>query len=115
MLSPRVSNVPHMLEAQHACCSRKMPEQCQCCAPQKKELMLSQLRAELCIGDERHDELRQCVSAGEDRPWLRHALMQYPSPTPACTDGEKLVYACLLKPTDHCKLASGSTGIARRT
>ena len=42
---------------------------------QKKELMLSQLRAELCISDERHDELRQCVSAGEERPWLRHALI----------------------------------------
>jgi hypothetical protein len=41
---------------------------------QKKELMLSQLRAELCISDERHDELRQSVSAGEERPWIRRAL-----------------------------------------
>ena len=35
--------------------------------------MLAQLRSELCISDERHEELRQCVSSGEDRPWLRCA------------------------------------------
>lgn len=39
--------------------------------PQKKELMLAQLRAELKISDERHEELRQFISNGEERPWLR--------------------------------------------
>jgi hypothetical protein len=38
---------------------------------QKKELMLAQLRTELKISDERHEELRQCISNGEDRPWLK--------------------------------------------
>jgi hypothetical protein len=40
-------------------------------AAQKKELMLAQLRAELCISDDRHLELRQSVASGEDRPWLK--------------------------------------------
>ncbi|EIE24883.1 hypothetical protein COCSUDRAFT_46996 [Coccomyxa subellipsoidea C-169] len=37
----------------------------------KKELMLAQLRTELKISDERHEELRQCISNEEDRPWLK--------------------------------------------
>ena len=38
---------------------------------QKKELMLAQLRSELCVSDDRHLELRQAVSEGEDQPWLK--------------------------------------------
>lgn len=38
---------------------------------QGKELMLSKLRTELCIADERHEELRQRLDAGEERPWVK--------------------------------------------
>ena len=38
---------------------------------QNKELMLSKLRTELCISDERHEELRQRLDSGEERPWVR--------------------------------------------
>ncbi len=33
--------------------------------------MLSKLRTELCIADERHEELRQRLDAGEERPWVK--------------------------------------------
>ncbi|CAK0786367.1 hypothetical protein CVIRNUC_009580 [Coccomyxa viridis] len=36
-----------------------------------KELMLSKLRTELCISDERHEELRQRLDSGEERPWVK--------------------------------------------
>ncbi|CAL5226734.1 g9587 [Coccomyxa viridis] len=36
-----------------------------------KELMLSKLRTELCIADERHEELRQRLDSGEERPWVK--------------------------------------------
>ena len=38
---------------------------------QNKELMLSKLRTELCISDERHEELRQRLDSGEERPWVK--------------------------------------------
>ncbi|KAK9830923.1 hypothetical protein WJX81_005699 [Elliptochloris bilobata] len=36
------------------------------------ELMLSKLRAQLHISDDRHLQLRQCVVDGDEQPWLRH-------------------------------------------
>ena len=42
-----------------------------CLRLQGKELMLSKLRTELCIADERHEELRQRLDAGEERPWVK--------------------------------------------
>ena len=46
---------------------------------QNKELMLSKLRTELCISDERHEELRQRLDSGEERPWVRCVLRTLPS------------------------------------
>lgn len=42
-----------------------------CLRLQGKELMLSKLRTELCITDERHEELRQRLDAGEECPWVK--------------------------------------------
>ena len=38
---------------------------------QNTEFMLSKLRAELHISDDRHLQLRQCVVDGDEQPWLR--------------------------------------------
>lgn len=40
---------------------------------QNTEFMLSKLRAELHISDDRHLQLRQCVVDGDEQPWLRCA------------------------------------------
>ena len=42
--------------------------------------MLSKLRAELHISDDRHLQLRQCVVDGDEQPWLRCALWVSMSP-----------------------------------
>ncbi|BDA49275.1 Protein EMSY-LIKE 3 [Coccomyxa sp. Obi] len=61
----------------------------------KKELMLAQLRTELKISDERHEELRQCISNGEERPWIKGRAQSVvgissdsepPSPAMGCRD-----------------------------
>ena len=36
-----------------------------------REFIITKLRTELGIGDERHSELRNAVAAGKDAPWFR--------------------------------------------
>lgn len=40
--------------------------------------MLSKLRTELCITDERHEELRQRLDTGEERPWVKYGPSHLP-------------------------------------
>ena len=55
---------------------------------QNTEFMLSKLRAELHISDDRHLQLRQCVVDGDEQPWLRCA--------PRCRTGTRISPARLL-------------------
>jgi len=58
-------------------------------ARQNTEFMLSKLRAELHISDDRHLQLRQCVVDGDEQPWRRCA----PNPASALALPARYRYA----------------------
>ena len=58
-------------------CHALQQQTCDAWLLQNKELMLSKLRTELCISDERHEELRQRLDSGEERPWVKCVPLPY--------------------------------------